>query len=236
MNKKIVVVYSGGLDSTVLLYQAVDLHGKDNVKAITFNYGSRHNKKEIECAKWNTKRLGVEHHIFDLENIIGQHFQSAILKGGENVPHGHYAEENMKKTVVPLRNGIMLLLVGGYADSINFNEVWIASHSGDHHIYLDCRPAFNRLMNLAIEYGTENRVKISAPFNHMYKEDIVSKGHQLAVPFEHTWSCYKGGREPCLKCGTCLERIISFRKANVKDSLLTKEQWKQGLKNAQGMN
>ena len=217
--KKVVIVYSGGLDSTVMLYHAVDLFGKKNVEAVTFDYGSKHNSKEIECAEWNARELGVKHTIFNLSDVIGKHFKSSLLQKGGKIPYGHYAAENMKETVVPLRNGIMLMIAAGYADSHGFSEVWIASHSGDHFVYADCRVAFNRALNLAIREGTEQRVSLAAPFNSLYKQDIVRKGEQLGVPFEKTWSCYEGNLIPCWKCGTCTERAEAFDKAGISDSL-----------------
>lgn len=219
MEQKKVVVYSGGLDSTVLLHDAVEEYGKNNVVAITFDYGSKHNAKEIECALWQAKELGLKHIIFHLESI-GEHFKSTLLKDGGKIPYGHYAAENMKDTVVPLRNGIMLMIASGYADSINADKVMIASHSGDHAIYLDCKPAFNKAINSIVRYGTDNRVSISAPFNKMYKWDIVKKGKELGVDFLRTWSCYEGKEVPCWECGTCNERIEAFEKAGVKDPLM----------------
>ena len=216
---KRVLVYSGGLDSTVLLYHAVNLYGKDKIEAITFDYGSKHNAKEIECAIWNCKKLGVEHKLFHLESI-GENFKSSLLKGGEKIPYGHYAEENMKKTVVPQRNGIMLLIAAGYTESIGGGEVWIASHSGDHFIYRDCTPEYNVMLNGLIRYGSEMTVELRAPFIKLFKWDIVEKGRDLGVDFAHTWSCYEGKNVHCGKCGTCSERIEAFQKAGVVDPLI----------------
>jgi len=216
---KVVVVYSGGLDSTVLLHHAVKLHGKENVIAFSFDYGSKHNLKELECAEWQTKQLGIKHIFFNLQSIK-DHFKSTLLKGGDKIPHGHYAEKNMEKTVVPQRNGILLLITAGYVESIGGGEVWIGSHAGDHFIYRDCRPEYNRILNMVIEYGSRNKVSLKAPFNKMYKWDIVKRGVELGVDFSMTWSCYEGRNVHCGKCGTCTERIEAFEKAGVEDILM----------------
>lgn len=216
---KVVVVYSGGLDSTVLLYDTIDRYGKSNVEAVSFDYRSKHNDMEIGCAKWQCRKAGVKHTTFNLWSIA-EHFKSTLLQGGGDIPYGHYAADNMKQTVVPLRNGIMLMIAAGYAESIGAKKVVIGSHSGDHFVYPDCRPSFNRCINLAIEYGTDNKVSIAAPFNSMYKWDIVKRGVELGVDFEKTWSCYEGQSEPCWKCGTCNERIEAFQKAGVEDPLM----------------
>jgi len=213
----VVVVYSGGLDSTVLLHHALQMYGV--VEAVTFDYGSKHNAKEIECAIWQCKKLQIPHKLFHLQDI-GKHFKSDLLKGQGKIPYGHYAAENMKKTVVPLRNGIMLMIAGGYAESIGADKILIASHAGDHFIYPDCRPEFNRALNLAIQFGTDNKVSMSAPFNKMRKEDIVKRGVTLGVDFSKTWSCYEGGNAHCWKCGTCVERIEAFERAGVEDPLM----------------
>ena len=221
--RKVVVVYSGGLDSTVLLYHATEVFGKKNVEAVSFDYGSKHNKKELECAKWNANNLKIKHTIFDLSEVIGAHFKSALLNSGGDIPHGHYAAENMKETVVPLRNGIMLMIAAGYADSHGMDQVWIGAHGGDHAIYADCRVAFNRALNITIQEGTDQRVSIAAPFNDWLKHDIVARGKELNVPFEKTWSCYEGQDIPCWKCGTCVERKEAFDIAKVHDPLYTKK-------------
>jgi len=214
---KVVVVYSGGLDSTVLLHHALQQY--DDVEALTFNYGSKHNIKEINMAMWNTQKLQISHRIVRLD-FIKENFKSDLLQGQGEIPEGHYAAENMKKTVVPLRNGIMLMIASGYAESIGAEKVLIASHAGDHFIYPDCRPEFNRALNLAIEYGTNNKVSIAAPFNKMMKWDIVKRGEELGVDWSKTWSCYKGEGIHCGKCGTCNERIEAFQKAGVDDPLM----------------
>lgn len=214
--KKVLVVLSGGIDSTTVLYHAVKLYGNDNVEAISFNYGSKHNEKELKCAKWHTAKLGVKHKIIELDfNKWG--FKSDLLISGGEIPEGHYEAENMKSTVVPFRNGIMTAITAGYADSIKADVIMLGNHSGDHHIYKDCRYEFTQAMNLAVFLGTDNEVIVESPFVNWTKTDIVKYGYELGVPYEHTWSCYKGGEKHCGKCGTCTERKEAFQEAGVPD-------------------
>lgn len=199
--KDIVILYSGGMDSTVALYKYAE-----NIRlAVSFNYGSKHNLREIEHAGINCKALGIEHRIIDMDlNKMG--FISDLLQSGGEIPDGHYEDENMKKTVVPFRNGIMLSIAAGIAESINCQSLLISNHAGDHTIYPDCRPEFIQSMNKAIGYGTYNQVEILAPFTSINKREIALIGKSLHVPFEKTYSCYNGSDVHCGTCGTCNER------------------------------
>jgi 7-cyano-7-deazaguanine synthase len=199
--KDIVILYSGGMDSSVALY-----HFADRIKlAVSFNYGSKHNVREIEYAALNCKELGIEHRVIEMDlNKMG--FVSDLLQSGGDIPNGHYEDENMKKTVVPFRNGIMLSIAAGIAESIDCNKLLISNHAGDHAIYPDCRPDFIQSMNDAIRFGTYNNVEILAPFTSMSKREIALKGKEIDVPFEKTYSCYNGQEEHCGTCGTCTER------------------------------
>lgn len=210
--KESVIILSGGMDSTTMLYEM-----KDNISlAITFDYGSNHAKKEIECAKYHCKKLGIEHLIIPLD-FIHQYFKSSLLEGANAIPEGHYEDSNMKSTVVPFRNGIMLSIACGIAESRNLTHVLIANHSGDHAIYPDCRATFINSMSEAMSYGTYNHVKILAPYTGISKADIAKRGFMLGVDFTKTWSCYKGGNIHCGKCGTCVERKEAFELANIED-------------------
>ena len=200
-----VLVYSGGLDSTCLLYE----RSREIKLALTFNYGSKHNAKEIECARLHCQRLGIEHRVIDLP-FIAEHFKSALLTG--DVPDGHYEDEVMKKTVVPFRNGIMLSIAVGIAESYGHDKVLLASHAGDHAIYPDCRPEFNRAFTNAARSGTYNEVELDMPYSTITKRQVVERtvaaiAHRTAVLiFLETWSCYKGRDIHCGTCGTCVER------------------------------
>ena len=196
-----VLVYSGGLDSTTLLYEY-----KDSIAlAVSFDYGSKHNKRELEFAALNCKRLGIRHLVIPLE-FMGRYFKSDLLIGGGDIPEGSYADENMKSTVVPFRNGIMLSIAAGLAESYELDAIMLANHSGDHAIYPDCRPEFIEGMAAAVEAGTYNGVKVVSPYCNMTKRDIALRGRELGVDFSLTYSCYKGGEKHCGKCGTCVER------------------------------
>lgn len=210
--KKSVIILSGGMDSVTLL------HDKKNeiALAITFDYGSNHNAREIECAKWQCEKLGIKHIIIPLA-FIKQYFTSSLLQGANAIPDGHYADENMKSTVVPFRNGIMLAIACGIAESNNFTSVLIANHAGDHAIYPDCRQEFITNMSNAMRVGSYIRVSIDAPYTNITKSDIAKIGAKLGVDYSHTYSCYRGGDVHCGKCGTCVERKEAFRDAGIED-------------------
>ena len=207
------IILSGGMDSVTLLYDY-----KDQIAlAVSFNYGSKHNVKELECAKWHCQQLGIEHIIIPLD-FMQKYFTSSLLIGGEEIPEGHYDDENMKSTVVPFRNGIMLAIAAGLAESRGLKNVMMANHSGDHAIYPDCRPEFVDAMSAAISAGTYEGLKIIAPYTKITKSDIALRGKALGIDYSKTWSCYKGGEKHCGKCGTCTERIEALRLAGIEDT------------------
>lgn len=208
--KDSIIVLSGGMDSVTLLYDY-----KDSIAlAVTFDYGSRHNAREIECARKNCEILGVEHIVIPLQ-FMEKYFKSSLLIGGEDIPEGHYSDENMKSTVVPFRNGIMLSVAAGLAESRGLKKVMLANHSGDHAIYPDCRPEFIDAMSLAISRGTYDGVVIEAPYTNISKSDIARIGKRIGVNYRLTYSCYKGGEKHCGKCGTCVERMEALRDAGI---------------------
>lgn len=213
---KAVVLLSGGMDSAALLF-AARAHGIEPVVAVSFNYGSKHNDQEIPRANTLAEICKVEHLIVDIRTI-GQHLRSNLLKSSPApIPEGHYEDANMKQTVVPFRNGIMLSIAAGIAESREADLVAIAAHAGDHAIYPDCRLSFISKMTLATEAGTYSGVQIIAPYVGMTKAQIVKDGEEHRVPWVNTWSCYKGGRIHCGVCGTCVERREAFIKAGVND-------------------
>jgi 7-cyano-7-deazaguanine synthase len=211
---KTVVTYSGGLDSTVLLYHLLDLGHE--VAALSVDYGQRHSC-ELDRAGKLCGQLGVAHQTADLSSARHLFSGSSLTSPEIEVAEGHYTEENMKTTVVPNRNMILLALTTGYAISIGAGEVAYAAHSGDHAIYPDCRNEFADAMAAAISLCDWSEVALVRPFVHWTKADIVRRGHELAVPFEQTWSCYKGGERHCGRCGTCIERREAFDLAGVED-------------------
>ena len=208
--KDSVIVLSGGMDSTTLLHDK-----KDQIAlAVTFDYGSKHNAREIECAVKNCEILGIEHIVIPLD-FMGKYFKSSLLIGGEDIPEGHYADENMKSTVVPFRNGIMLSIAAGMAESRGLKKVMLANHGGDHAIYPDCRPGFISAMSEAIKQGTYDGIVIDAPYTNITKSDIARIGKRIGVDYNLTYSCYKGGEKHCGKCGTCVERMEALRDAGI---------------------
>lgn len=212
MNKKGLIIVSGGMDSITLLHDKKEMIAL----AVTFDYGSNHNKREIECAAYHCSQLGIEHIVIPLE-FMHKYFKSSLLSGGDAIPEGHYAAENMKSTVVPFRNGIMLSIACGLAESRELDFVLIANHAGDHAIYPDCRATFIESMNEAMAYGTYRRINVVAPYTSLTKGDIAAIGGKLGVDYTHTYSCYKGGEKHCGKCGTCVERKEAFEQAGIAD-------------------
>jgi len=213
---KIIIVFSGGLDSTVLLYKYIN-KGYD-VKPITFYYGQKHHK-EIDCASSICLKLGLKHSIINLQSL--QRFLSSGLTSNDiTIPDGHYEDETMKLTVVPNRNSILLNIAAAYAESNKINKIAIGVHAGDHAIYPDCRKEFIDKINELFLTSMYNPVTVEAPFLNLTKTDIVKLGASLKVPFEDTWSCYKGEIYHCGKCGTCTERIEAFKMANIKDKVM----------------
>ena len=213
MAKDAVIVLSGGMDSVTLLYEFKDIIAL----AVTFNYGSNHNKREIEYAKLHCQRLGIKHIIIPLD-FMHTYFKSSLLEGADAIPEGHYADSNMKSTVVPFRNGIMLAIACGIAESNKLTRVLIANHSGDHTIYPDCRQQFIDAMSAAMTNGTYEGVHIFAPYTNITKANIAQRGARIGINYAETYSCYKGGVNHCGKCGTCIERREALAEAGVTDT------------------
>ena len=199
--KDALLVLSGGMDSTTMLYEYAD----SIALAVNFNYGANHNAREAECARLNCRKLGIELVEIDL-SFMGRHFESSLLSGADAIPEGHYEDANMRSTVVPFRNGIMLSVAAGLAESRGLRAVMIANHGGDHAIYPDCRVGFINAMNAAISEGTYEHIELRAPYTGLTKADIACRGARIGVDYSLTYSCYKGGRQHCGRCGTCVER------------------------------
>lgn len=211
---KTVVLLSGGMDSVTAFHHVWREHVV--VAALSFDYGAKHNAREIPWARFHAERAGVEHRTIDL-GFMNDCFASDLLKSGGEIPDGHYAEENMKRTVVSFRNGILLAVACGYAESVGAEALAIAAHSGDHAIYPDCRESFMQAMAEAMGQGTYARIQLLRPFIGMDKAAIARRGAELGIDFAETWSCYKGGSVHCGTCGTCVERREAFLLARLED-------------------
>jgi len=213
---KILFILSGGLDSATALY---DLK-QDNeiVEAVTYDYGQRH-KREIESAKKICAELNIPHKIIDITNFNELLQGSSLTSANIATPHGHYEEANMKQTIVPNRNAIMINIAAGYAISKNIHALGLGVHAGDHFIYPDCRPEFIASQQQTLSLANDCDFKILTPFLNVSKTKIVAKGHALGVPFQHTWTCYEGGEKPCNNCGSCVERAEAFEQNGLIDPL-----------------
>jgi 7-cyano-7-deazaguanine synthase len=211
---KVCVLLSGGMDSVTALYDALSRHAV--VAALSFDYGAKHNACELGWARIHAQRNGLRHEVVTLD-FIGELFTSTLLLSGGAIPDGHYAQANMQQTVVPFRNGIMLAIGAGFAESIGAEALVIAAHAGDHAIYPDCREPFMRAMADAMGAGTYANIQLLRPFIDRDKAGIARLGAQLGIDYAQTWSCYQGGRIHCGVCGTCVERREAFSLAGVPD-------------------
>ncbi len=212
------IALSGGVDSTTLLYE----HREEIACAVGFDYGSKHNARELAAADAICRELEIPYLIIPLA-FIGEYFRSDLLLSGGEMLLGDYSEENMSSTVVPFRNGIMLSILAGLAESRDLQQVLIANHFGDHAIYPDCRESFVKPMGDAITAGTSNGVKLVAPYTTLTKAEIVARGTRLGVPYGKTYSCYQGGERHCGRCGTCRERHDAFVANGLEDPTLYEE-------------
>ena len=212
MAKDAVIILSGGMDSCTMLNEYRD----EIAMAITFDYGSTQNHREQQYAVKQCQALGIKHLIIPLD-FMHRYFKSALLESPDAIPEGNYDDENMKATVVPFRNGIMLAIACGIAESNGLQRVMIANHAGDHTIYPDCRKSFIDAMSMAMQHGTYEGIEVFAPYTTLSKTDIARHGKALGVDYAMTYSCYKGGEKHCGKCGTCRERMEALREAGIPD-------------------
>jgi 7-cyano-7-deazaguanine synthase len=210
----VIVLVSGGMDSVCALYDAA-ARGPVTA-ALSFDYGAKHHARELPLARAHAQRLGIRHLTVPL-SFIAEHFASDLLQSGGAIPKGHYEEASMKQTVVPFRNGILLAIAAGFAESCGASGVVIAAHAGDHAIYPDCREDFMQSMADSIRLGTYAQVAILRPFIALTKGGIAARGAALGIDLNQTWSCYVGGAVHCGECGTCVERREAFLEAGIPD-------------------
>ena len=210
--KDSILILSGGVDSVTMLYD----YQEQIALAVSFDYGSNHNAREIPFARLHCERLGIRHIVIPL-GFMSEHFKSSLLEGSEAIPEGNYDDDNMKSTVVPFRNGIMLSIAVGLAESQGLKHVMMANHGGDHAIYPDCRPEFVDAFSEAARTGTYEGVTLLSPYTNLTKAGIARRGKALGIDYAETWSCYKGGDKHCGRCGTCRERREAFAEAGIAD-------------------
>ncbi len=212
---KVVVLCSGGMDSVVALHDAVR-SGHEVGAVLSFDYGAKHNAREIPFAAAHAATLGARHEVVALP-FVDRLFASDLLRSGGEIPEGHYEDESMRRTVVPFRNAIMLSIACGFAESSGAAGVTIAAHDGDHAIYPDCRETFMQAMDATMRAGTYAGITLLRPFIALDKAGIARRGAELGVDLGRTWSCYRGGTRHCGKCGTCVERREAFALAGLVD-------------------
>ncbi|WP_298636942.1 7-cyano-7-deazaguanine synthase QueC [uncultured Umboniibacter sp.] len=214
---KVVVIYSGGMDSFTVLHRA--LNAGHEVLAVSFNYGQRHSK-ELDYARRVCAEASVVHDVVDITAMQSLMSNSSLMANSvDDIPEGHYAAENMKSTVVPNRNMILISLAIGYAVNEGASEVWYGAHSGDHTIYPDCRPEFVEAMQDVSLLANFDPVKVVAPYLYDDKIVILKDGLEMGLDYAKTWTCYNGREKACGKCGSCVERLEAFTLNNAQDPL-----------------
>ena len=211
--KNALMVLSGGMDSVTMLYE----YASEIDLAVNFSYGSNHNARELEWARYHCEKLGIELVEIDL-SFIGSNFHSSLLEGPDAIPEGDYDFDNMKSTVVPFRNGIMLAAAAGLAESRGLEVLMIANHAGDQALYPDCRDSFVKAMSEAIKAGTYEGITVKAPYTLLSKTDIALRGKRLGIDYSTTYSCYRGLEKHCGRCGTCRERRQALADAGIVDT------------------
>lgn len=216
---RIVVIYSGGMDSYTLMHRALAQGWA--VEALSFNYGQRH-ARELDCARTVTRELGINHEVVDITGIRDLLAGSA-LTDSEPIPEGHYEEASMKATVVPNRNMILLSLAIGHAVSRGAEAVWYGAHGGDHAIYPDCRPEFIEQMDRTARVANYESIRVEAPYMHLDKGQILADGVAMGLDYARTWTCYNGRERACGRCGACMERLDAFAAHSMTDPLTYEE-------------
>lgn len=211
---KLVAILSGGMDSTTLVYDLVS-QGHE-VHCLSFDYGQKH-VRELQAAATTTRKMNLPHHIVDFHSSMKALFATSALTSDTPVPEGHYADENMKQTVVPNRNMVMLSIAAAHAIGIGADGVAYGAHGGDHSIYPDCRPEFYDAVARCFLLCDFKPLQMIAPYMTIDKGGIAAIGKQLGVPYEDTWTCYKGEERPCGVCGSCVERAEAFAFAGMED-------------------
>ncbi len=216
---KAVVLLSGGMDSATLLAYVRQRLEVEQIVALSCVYGQKHSR-ELDCAKWQAEHCAVkEHRILDIS------FYGELTRGGSALTDGSIEvpdlsdvkpEERMQPpTYVPNRNMVFLSLAAAFAEAQGITDVFYGAQAQDEYGYWDCSQDFVNRMNEVLSLNRKGRVKIRAPFASMSKSEVVKIGLELGVNYDHTWTCYRGGDEPCGTCPSCVERNRAFSEAGV---------------------
>ncbi|MCK5893081.1 MAG: 7-cyano-7-deazaguanine synthase QueC [Endozoicomonadaceae bacterium] len=213
MMNKVVVIYSGGMDSYTVLHNA--LRKDYEVYALSFDYGQRH-RKELDFAKSVSEQLGISHKVVDITSITPL-LQGSSLTSNIDIPEGEYSVDNMKSTVVPNRNMILLSLATGYAISLQAGAVFYGAHHDDSAVYPDCRPEFVKAVSEVTRIADWQPVEIVAPYINASKSDILKDGLTMGLDYRQTWTCYNGRKKACGLCGACHSRLKAFEALNLID-------------------
>jgi len=210
-----VVLLSGGVDSTTLLYYVIKKMHYDTVFALGFDYGQQH-KKELKSARRICEELGITFFLVEIKSLFEA--QETLLT--ENIPIGL---EEQEKTVVTMRNAIFLIVaakkiidmgLANYEDKNRRIDIFFAPNLDDFRCYIDCRPEFVEAISKVVSISSDGLIRgVYAPFIGMTKAEIIKLGKELGVPYYLTWSCYKGGDKPCGVCPACIERKEAFENA-----------------------
>lgn len=227
MNKKALVLFSGGIDSTTCLAIAIEKYGLENVVPLSIVYGQKHDK-EMKSAQSILKFYGLEGITYDLTSVFSSSNCSLLKTSTEEIPKGNYQSQkkhnnDLVSTYVPFRNGLFLSLASSIALSNNCQVIYYGAHKDDNAMtaYPDCSPAFFHSIREAVYEGTGKQLLLYAPFLHKNKSEIVKEGLALNIPYELTWSCYEGSDKPCRTCATCIDREQAFLNNQTIDPLLT---------------
>lgn len=224
---KVMVLSSGGVDSTTCLGIAVKEYGRENVVALSIFYGQKHDK-EIKAADDVAEYYGVEHIKLDLSTIFDFSNCSLLSHSDEEIPKESYNDQIKKtdgkpvSTYVPFRNGLFISSAAAIAISKGCSKIYYGAHADDSagNAYPDCSSVFNEAMNKAVYEGSGRQLEIEAPFVGLNKAQVVKKGLEIGVPYNLTWSCYEGNDKPCGKCGTCIDRLAAFKANGIDDPIM----------------